>query len=85
MLDERDLQAIGQILKESEQRIMKNVAILMDADVTPKFNLLAEGQQDILERLVPRSRMDDLEDEMKFLKSVVRQMSEEIQRLKKAN
>ena len=44
------------------------VAILIESDVTPKFNLLADGIKDIQEKLVPRSRMDDLEDEVKFLK-----------------
>ena len=29
--------------------------------------------------------VDELEDEMKFLKSIVRQMSEDLQKLKKAN
>ena len=33
----------------------------------------------------PRFRVDELEDEMKFLKSIVRQMSEDLQKLKKAN
>ena len=31
-----------------------------------------------------RSRVDELEDEVKFLKSIVRQMNDEIQQLKKA-
>ena len=37
------------------------------------------------EKLVPRSRMDDLEDEVKFLKLMCRQMAEDIAKLKKAN
>ena len=44
------------------------MAVLIESDVTPKFNLLADGIKDIQEKLVPRSRMDDLEDEVKFLK-----------------
>ena len=41
--------------------------------------------KDIQEKLVPRSRMDDLEDEVKFLKLMCRQMAEDIAKLKKAN
>ena len=89
MLDEKDLQAIDSLIQkriaEAEQRIAKNTVTLMDAEFSKKFDLLAEGIQDIQEKLVPRSRVDDLEEEMKFLKMIVRQMGEEIQELKKAN
>lgn len=95
MLDEQDLQAIGQLLNGLEQKIdvklaaqrkdiMHDVVTLMDAEFKPKFNLLAEGIQDIQGKMVPRSRMDDLEDEVKFLKSIIRQMNEDLQTLKKA-
>ena len=117
MLDDKDLQAIGQLmgameerldnklgeveqrldkklaeaeqrldkkLGEAEQRISKNTVILMDAEFSKRFDLLAEGIQDIQEKLVPRSRVDDLEDEVKFLKTLFRQMNEDIQKLKKA-
>lgn len=89
MLDEKDLQAIRSIVKrevdDAEQRITKNAVAMMEAYFDPKFNLLADGIADIQEKLVPRSRVDDLEEEVKFLKSVIRQISEDVQKLKKAN
>lgn len=93
MLDEKDLQAIADLidvkLKENNEAILKEAThrmkVLLDAEVTPKFNLLAEGIEDIQEKLVPRSRVDDLEDEVKFLKLMVRQMAERINSLEKAN
>lgn len=93
VLDEKDLEAIGRMmdarLAQQKQEILiettHRMKVLIENEVTPKFNLLAEGQQDILEKLVPRSRVDDLEDEVKFLKSIVRQMNEDLQLLKKAN
>ena len=88
MLDEKDLQAISEImdskLAAQKQEIMGVVQVLMESQFQPQFNLLAEGQQAILEKLVPRSRVDDLEDEVKFLKSMVRRMDDELQALKKA-
>lgn len=88
MLDEKDLQAISEImdskLAAQKKEIMGEVQVLMESQFQPQFNLLAEGQQAILEKLVPRSRVDDLEDEVKFLKSMVRRMDEELQALKKA-
>lgn len=85
MLDEKDLQALAQLtdskIRESESRMMA----YFESAVMPKFDLLAEGQGDIREMLVPRSRVDDLEEEVRFLKSVIRQISEDVQKLKKAN
>jgi len=88
MLDEKDLQAITEImdskLAAQKQEIMGEVQVLMESQFQPQFNLLVEGQQAILEKLVSRSRVDDLEDEVKFLKSMVRRMDDELQALKKA-
>lgn len=89
MLDEKDLQSIATMLdtKLAAQKaeIMRGAHVLMESEFGPKFNLLAEGQQVILEKLVPRSRVDDLEDEVRFLKSVIRRMDDDLQQLKKAN
>ena len=71
-------------MAEQEQRIMQGVQIIIENTVTPRFNLLAEGIQDIREQLIPRSRFDELDEEVKFLKAFVRQISEEVQALKKA-
>ena len=67
-------------IEESENRMK----VMMESYFDPKFNLLYENQQIMMEQLAPRSRVDDLEDEVKFLKSVVRQMNDDIQKLKKA-
>ena len=67
-------------IDEAENRMK----VMMESYFDPKFNLLYENQQIMMEQLAPRSRVDDLEDEVKFLKSVVRQMNDEIQTLKKA-
>lgn len=85
MLDEKDLQAIQDMISVAEQRIAKSTVTLMDAEFKSRFNLLADGIQDIQEKLVPRSRVDDLEEEVKFLKIMVRQMAERISTLEKAN
>lgn len=80
-MDDKALQSmIDSSIQASESRIMA----YFESAIIPRFNLLADGQATVLEKLVPRSRIDDLEEEVRFLKSVVRQMSEEIQKLKKA-
>ena len=87
MLEQQDLQAIDQLIQkhvgETEQHIAKNTVILMDAEFSKRFDLLAEGIQDIQEKVVLRSRVDDREAEVKFLKSIIRQINEDVQLLKK--
>lgn len=111
MLDEKDLQAIAQLIGASEQRMTtrmeemigaseermtarmeemvstseRRMQVLIENEVSPKFNLLADAIGEIREMLVPRSRVDDLEDEVKFLKIMVRQMAERVSQLEKAN
>ena len=103
MLDEKDLQAIAQIMdsrikeseqrtmqaikdseqktmqaiKDSEQRTMQGASALMESYFEPKFNLLFENQQTMLETLTPKSRVDALEEELSVLRSIVRQHSRE--------
>ena len=64
--------------------IMQDVSVLMESKFMPMFNLLVEGQQAIIDRLIPVSRIEAIEEEMSLLKTVVRQLSEDLQRLKKA-
>ena len=78
-------------IEKSEQRMTGKIdeaenrmKVMVESYFDPKFNLLYENQKIMMEQLAPRSRVDDLEDEVKFLKSVVRQMNDEIQKLKKA-
>lgn len=60
------------------------INLTLENVIQPQLNALAEGHASILEKLVPRCRVDDLEEEVRFLKVLYRQMSEEVQGLKKA-
>ena len=99
MLDEKDLQAIREMIQESEQRMtakmeesasqtlkdaMQGASVLMKSYFGPKFKLLFENQQTMMETLAPKSRVDELEEEVAFLRSIIRQHSREIEELKHA-
>lgn len=99
MLEEKDLQAIAEIMQGMESRIdqkmekqkqeildesTRRMKLLLDTEVTARFNLLAEGQQAILEKLVPMSRIEAVEADIAILKQAVRAMNQEIDELKKA-
>ena len=68
----------------AEQRIAKSTVALMDAEFSKRFDLLADGLQDIQQKLIPMSRIEALEDDVSLLKQVIRSMSKEIAELKKA-
>ena len=77
MLDEKDLKEIGHLMQT-----------IVDADVTPKFNLLAENQQAILDRL---DRMEDrlvdmdvMDSRITALEAMVKKLNREVAALKKA-
>lgn len=72
MLDERDLDQIGRV-----------VSLLLENQINP-LRLLAEGQQAILDKLVPVSRVEELETEVKFLRAFVVQLAEKVELLQKA-
>lgn len=95
MLEEKDLQAIAEMMKGMESRIdqklekqkqdiMHDVKVLLDTEVTTRFNLLAEGQQTILEKL---ERLDDIEvmdTRVTALEAMVKKLNREMEKLKKA-
>lgn len=77
MLDEKDLKEIAHLMQT-----------IVDADVTPKFNLLAENQQAILDRL---DRMEDrlvdmdvMDSRITALEAMVKKLNREVAALKKA-
>lgn len=82
-IKESEQRTMGAI-KESEQRTMQGAATLMESYFEPKFQLLAEGIQSLQETQIPRERFENLEEEVAFLHTIVRQHSREIEKLKHA-
>ena len=103
MLEEKDLQAIAQLMEKQRQDIMsetkgllaqqkqeildettQRMKVLLDTEVTPKFNLLAENQKIMLDKLAPKSELEELRSEVSVLKLAIRSINQEIAELKKA-
>lgn len=99
MLDKNDLALIQDLLDTQTARMMDAMEaqkkeilqetaaatrVLIESSIMPKFNLLAEGQQTLLETLAPKSRVEELEEEVDFLKSIIKLHSDQIAELKKA-
>lgn len=75
---------VGAELTQQKQEIMHEVGALIEADITPKFDLLADGQKLIREQMVTRDDLADLESRLDVLEAVTRRNVREIDKLKKA-
>ena len=74
-----------EMFAQQRSEIMQGVSVLMESKFTPQFNLLAEGQQMIIDKLIPISRVEKLEEDVTILKIAVRQLSEDFQQFRKLN
>lgn len=88
MLEEKDLQAIRSIVKEevteAEKRIAKSTVALMDAEFSQRFNLLAENQQIMLEKLERLDDMEVMDARITALEAMVKKLNRELEKLKRA-
>lgn len=84
MLEEKDLQAIQTIIAEAEQRITKNTVMMMESRFEKRFNLLAEGQSAILEKLDRLDDMEVMDTRITALEAMVKKLNREMEKLKKA-
>ncbi len=73
-------QAKDDMLKQSAA----NTRVIIESSVMKKLDLLIEGQQALRETLAPKSRVEELEEEVSFLKSVVHLHSQRLAELEKA-
>ena len=64
--------------------LLQKVAVTQEAVVLPRLDLLAEGHQNLLDTLAPKSRVDELAADVDTLKTVVRLLTHDVAELKKA-
>lgn len=87
MLDEKDLQAIAQIidqrLSKQKSEIMHEVNLLMDGYFDPKFNAFADGLEMLKEKNLSHEELEEASDRLDVLEAVVKVHSREIEKLKK--
>lgn len=89
MNEEQLLKAIGQMMDEKLEPIhdrLSRVEATLENQVLPAIQLLAEGQQNILEHIDEKitSRTEELEDRIDALEAITKNNTREIRNLKKA-
>lgn len=64
--------------------LLQKVAVTQEGVVLPRLELLAEGHQNLLDTLAPKSRVEALEEDVDTLKTVMRLLTHDVTELKKA-
>lgn len=83
MLDEKDLQQVKEIADEARCGAVHDMQVIIENTIMPSLKLLAEGQQTILQTMTPKSKAEELEEEVDFLKAVVRSQAQRIDAIEK--
>lgn len=83
MLDEKDLQQVKAIADEARRGAVHDMQVIIENTIMPSLKLLAEGQQTILQTMTPKSKAEELEEEVDFLKAVVRSQAQRIDAIEK--
>lgn len=73
----------GYAYRKARRWAVHDMQVIIENTIMPSLKLLAEGQKTILETMTPKTRVDELEDEMQLLKAVIRSQSERIAALEK--
>lgn len=84
MLDEKDLQAIAQLMALQKKELISEVNVLMESYFDPKFNALSERLDAIEQKMVPMEAVDILDDRMDDAEKAIELHTQEIAQLKKA-
>ncbi len=69
---------------DTMEQDINRLKVLMENDIPKQFNLLAEGQRLLLERMQRPDKVDNLESRVDTLETVVKSHSADIAELKKA-
>ena len=90
MFDSEELKYLEEMEKrltakteEARHGAVHDMQVIIENTIMPSLKLLAEGQQTILKTMAPKSKTEELEEELDFLKSVVRSQAQRIEALEK--
>ena len=60
------------------------IRVDMENNICKRLDVLEEGHAALLEKLVPRDKFDDLQEEVMFIKKMCFNLQDEVAQLKKA-
>ena len=80
---DRRFDKVDERLEELDARSLKS-AVLLETEIPHKLGLLFEGHKTILETLSPKSRVEELEEEVTILRSAFQALANRLAALEKA-
>lgn len=83
MLTKEDIKTIRDIIKEEVEQSQRETFVYIENAILPKFDLLAEGHQLLLDTLAPKNRVEALEDKVEFLEQIIKGLGSRINELEK--
>lgn len=75
------MEETSRMLADQKTEIMHEVVALMEVEVRPKFDLLAEKMDLLAEKLLPPEEVEDLDSRVDVLEAVTRRNVREIGRI----
>ena len=90
MLDEEDLKAIEQLISreiadlKAQMLTEDQIMTLVESEINPKLQTLAEGHELLLERMIPESRIEQLEAELLVQRMAIKNLNERLDAWEKA-
>ena len=84
MLDANDIQIITELLKKNRQETHEDMMAIIESEINPKLQLLAEGHEMLLEKINRLEKRDELTGRVVILEEAVKRLNKDVDALKKA-
>ena len=84
MLDSKDIQIITELLEKNRSDTRNDMMAIIESEVNPKLQLLAEGHEVLLEKINRLEKQDELTGRVVVLEKAVKKLNKEVDALKQA-
>ena len=84
MLDSNDIQIITELLEKNRSDTRNDMMAIIESEVNPKLQLLAEGHEVLLEKINRLEKQDELTGRVVVLEKAVKKLNKEVDALKQA-
>ena len=84
MLDSNDIQIITELLEKNRSDTRNDMMAIIESEVNPKLQILAEGHEVLLEKINRLEKQDELTGRVVVLEKAVKKLNKEVDALKQA-
>ena len=84
MLDSNDIQIITELLEKNRSDTRNDMMAIIESEVNPKLQILAEGHEVLLEKINRLEKQDELTGRVVVLENAVKKLNKEVDALKQA-